>query len=96
MTGTSGSMEIGGTNRRKASRPLNGWDRIYKHHAMFIRENESGYDNLYYGGSEGAFVTTRKKREPGETRQILDVPVSDIVCYDLDGDGMDEIAIIGS
>lgn len=37
---------------------------------------------------------TTRKNGTWETRQILDVPVSDIVCYDLDGDGMDEIAII--
>lgn len=91
---TAGSMEIG---RYEPEEGVSSFERvrdgIYKHHAMFIRKNESGYDDLYYGGSEGAFVTTRKNGT-WETRQILDVPVSDIVCYDLDGDGMDEIAII--
>ena len=91
---TSGSMEIGRYDPKEGVSSFEQvQDGIYKHHAMFIRKNESGYDDLYYGGSEGAFVTTRKNGT-WETRQILDVPVSDIVCHDLDGDGKDEIAII--
>ena len=49
---TSGSMEIG---RYEPEEGVSSFERvrdgIYKHHAMFIRKNESGYDDLYYGGS---------------------------------------------
>lgn len=91
---TSGSMEIGRYDSNKGVETFEQiQDGIYKHHAMFVKKNESGYDDLYFGGSEGAFVTTRQNG-CWVTRQILEVPISDLVCYDLDGDGKDEIAII--
>lgn len=90
----AGSMEIG--EYRKEQGAFN-FERvqegIYKHHAMFVKKNKNGYDDLYYGGSEGAFLTERKNGG-WETTKLLSAPVSDLTCLDLDGDGKDEIVII--
>lgn len=91
---TPGSMEIGRYDRDTG---IQGFERvqdgIYQHHAMFVTRNREGYDDLYYGGREGAYRTVRSHGQ-WETRQLLTVPVSDLVCLDLDGDGDEEIAII--
>ena len=91
---TSGTMEIGLYKKDEENIGLQQvCDGIYKHHAMFIKKNKEGYDDLYYGGTSGAFRTVRKNGE-WLTEQLLSVPISDIVVEDLDGDGNDEIAII--
>lgn len=91
---TSGTMEIGkyisgntGVEMQKI------YDGVTKHHAMFISKNRNGYDDLYFGGSQGVF-TARYQNKKWQTEQLLDVPTSDIVYLDLDGDGKEELAII--
>jgi len=69
------------------------YEGVFKHHAMFVRKNQAGYDDLYFGGTEGCFRTVRRDGQ-WVTERILDVPTSDIVVWDLDGDGVDELAII--
>lgn len=89
-----GSMEIGRYDPDSGIfKPERVQDGIFKHHAMFVKKNQAGYDDLYYGGSEGAFLTVRKNGR-WETKKLLDAEVSDLICFDLDGDGNDEIAII--
>lgn len=91
---TSGTMEIGFYDKDKEKMGFEQvCDGIFKHHAMFVKRNAWGYDDLYYGGTAGAFRTVRKDGA-WVTEQLLSVPVSDIVVEDLDGDGRDEIAII--
>lgn len=68
-------------------------DGIYKHHAMYIKENENGFDDLYYGGSDGVFQTIRRN-ERWISRKLIDIPVSDIVSEDIDGDGKNELVVI--
>ena len=65
---------------------------IFKHHAMLTEPSGEG-DIVYYGGTEGLF---RTRRENGRwvTDRMLDVPTSDIVYTDLDGDGERELAVI--
>lgn len=91
---TAGSMEIG---RYDSELGVRHFERvqgeIHKHHAMFVKKNAEGYDDLYYGGSEGAFSTIRINGK-WETKKLLSVSISDLVCFDLDGDGRDEIAVI--
>lgn len=69
------------------------YDGIFKHHAMQVVKNADGYDDLYFGGTEGCFRTTRQGMT-WLTEKLLDVPTSDIAVFDLDGDGQEEIAII--
>lgn len=91
---TAGSMEIG---RYDPEKGVLSFERvqgdIFKHHAMFVKKNAEGFDDLYYGGSGGAYRTTRRNGQ-WVTEQLLSLPVSDLVCLDLDGDGVDEIAVI--
>lgn len=91
---TSGTMEIGAYHRGESHISMEQiWDGVNKHHAMFVKENPDGYDDLYFGGTEGVF---RSSRQEGvwKTERLLDVPTSDIVVWDLDGDGREELAII--
>lgn len=91
---TSGTMEIGRYTQDRCAvnfEPV--FDGIFKHHAMYIKKNQDGYDDLYYGGEEAVFCTTRKSGV-WVTKKLLDVPASDIVYEDLDGDGKEELAII--
>lgn len=69
------------------------YDGVFKHHAMQVRKNAAGYDDLYFGGTEGCFRTVRRNGT-WVTERILDVPTSDIALLDLDGDGREELAII--
>jgi len=69
------------------------YEGVYKHHAMQVKRNAAGYDDLYFGGTEGCFRVTRQ-RGGWVTEKLLDVPTSDIVVFDLDGDGREELAII--
>nr|WP_325212793.1 hypothetical protein [uncultured Oscillibacter sp.] len=69
------------------------YDGVFKHHAMQVRKNAAGHDDLYFGGTEGCFRTTRLKGS-WVTERILDVPTSDIALLDLDGDGREELAVI--
>lgn len=90
----AGSMQIGrytpGTDHVELETV---YDGVFKHHAMYVRRNQAGYDDLYFGGTEGVFCTRRKNGQ-WITEHVLDVPASDIVVYDLDGDGQEELAII--
>ncbi len=65
---------------------------IVKHHAMLVEKRPEG-DIVYYGGDQGLF---RSVRENGRwmTDRLLDVPTSEIVFEDLDGDGVRELAIV--
>lgn len=91
---TPGSMEIGRYDKETGIREFERvQDGIYQHHAMFVVKNSEGYDDLYYGGREGAYCTVRKNGR-WETRQLLNIPVSDLVYLDLDGDGKEELAVI--
>lgn len=65
---------------------------IFKHHAMLVEPSSDG-DILYYGGIEGTFCTVRRN-DSWETVRMLDVPTSEIVYTDLDGDGKRELAIV--
>lgn len=66
---------------------------IFKHHAMQTVSNREGFDELYFGGTEGCFKVTRKAGQ-WICEQVLDIPTSEIVVYDLDGDGERELAVI--
>lgn len=91
---TSGTVEVGKyepDSGHVAMKQI--YDGVMKHHAMYVAKNEDGFDDLYFGGTEGVFRTRQKSGE-WETEQLLNVPTSDIVCMDLDGDGEKELAII--
>lgn len=91
---TSGSMEIAHYDPEAGATEFEQVQGgIWKHHAMFVKKNDAGFDDLYYGGTEGVFRSVRKNGS-WETEQLLSVPTSDIVCVDLDGDGKDELTII--
>ena len=68
-------------------------DGIFKHHAMQVKPGADGYDELYFGGTEGCFRTVRQNGQ-WVTEQLLDIPTSDIEFWDLDGDGREELAVI--
>ncbi len=90
----SGTMEIGAYHRGETQILMEQiQDGVNKHHAMFVKETPDGYDDLYFGGAEGVF---RSYRQNGawRTEQLIDVPASDIVVWDLDGDGQEELAVI--
>ena len=69
------------------------YDGIFRHHAMYVKKNDQGYDDLYVGGTEGVFRCVRQGAHWAVTK-ILSIPTSDIVVFDFDGDGVDELAII--
>ena len=60
---------------------------------MQVKSGADGYDELYFGGTEGCFRTIRRNGQ-WVTTQLLNVPTSDIALWDLDGDGQEELAII--
>ncbi len=91
---TSGTMEIGKYDPSEEKIEMKQiYDGVTKHHAMFVSKDSNGNDDLFFGGTEGTF---RAHYLHGEWKvdQILDVPTSDIVYVDLDGDGKKELAII--
>ncbi len=91
---TSGPLEIAPYDRDMTSLEFEQvYPGIFKHHAMFVKKNDRGFDDLYFGGTEGAFCARRVDGK-WKVEQLLSVPTSDIVVADLDGDGEDEIAII--
>ncbi len=90
---TAGTLEIAPFSGKAAGAFEVVQDGTYKHHAMFIAENEDGYDDLFYGGTAGTFRTVRRDGA-WVTERMIDVPTSDIVFTDLDGDGEEELAII--
>ena len=65
---------------------------LFKHHAMLTERRPEG-DILYFGGTEGTYSAVRENGEWKITR-LLDVPTSEIVFEDLDGDGERELAIV--
>ncbi len=65
---------------------------LFKHHAMLIEKDSAG-DILYFGGTEGLFSAVRENGS-WKVSRLLDVPTSEIVYTDLDGDGKREIAIV--
>lgn len=91
---TSGTMEIGKYDPTKDEVEMKQiYDGVTKHHAMFVARNKEGFDDLYFGGTEGVFRATCKDGE-WNVEHLLSVPTSDIVYMDLDGDGKEELAII--
>lgn len=68
-------------------------DDIHKHHAMLVRRDSRGDDEIFYGGEEGAF-RAKYTGTGWKTEKILDIPVSEIVKADLDNDGKEELAVI--
>lgn len=68
-------------------------DGIFKHHAMQVKPGADGFDELYFGGTEGCFRTVRQNGQ-WITERLLDINTSDIALWDLDGDGQGELAII--
>lgn len=91
---TSGTMEIGKYDPTKDKVEMEQiYDGVTKHHAMFVARNKEGFDDLYFGGTEGVFRATCKDGE-WNVEHLLSVPTSDIVYMDLDGDGKEELAII--
>ena len=65
---------------------------LFKHHAMLVEPRPEG-DILYFGGTEGVFEC-RRENGSWKITQLLDVPTSEIVWTDLDGDGERELAIV--
>lgn len=91
---TPGSLKIGRYDPNMEQLSLETvYEGVFKHHAMQIRKNEAGCDELFFGGTEGCFRTVRS-RQDWVTERLLDVPTSDIAIFDLDGDGQEELAII--
>ncbi|MDO4632708.1 MAG: hypothetical protein Q4B01_02500 [Eubacteriales bacterium] len=90
---TKGPMEIGAYSKDETVRFEEIQDGILKHHAMYLKKNKKGYDDLFFGGEDGVFLA---QRESGiwKVEKLLDVPTSDIVFEDLDGDGVEELVII--
>ena len=64
---------------------------FFQNHGFFRAENL-----VYIGAREGAFCITPPAKAGGEwaVEQVLSFPVSDLAVYDIDGDGVDEIACI--
>lgn len=90
----AGTLEIGrydGNNPQPVDFELL-CEGIHKHHALWVK-NVDGADELYYGGTEGVFHSFQRNGV-WCTEQIFSAEVSDIVVEDLDGDGVDELAII--
>lgn len=91
---TSGTMEMGTYNPNEEHAHMKQiWDGINKHHAMFVKQNAQGFDDLYFGGSEGVFYSSYLDGA-WITKQIIDVPTSDVIVWDLDEDGKEEVVII--
>lgn len=91
---TSGTMEVGRYDPLKEKVEMKQiYDGVTRHHAMFVCNNADGSEDLFFGGTEGVF---RAHDENGEWKveHLLDVPTSDIVYMDLDGDGKKELVII--
>ncbi len=68
-------------------------EAITKHHAMWVHDNGDGTDDVYVGGSEGIYRCYMEE-DIWKTEKILEAEVSDIAIADLDGDGLEELAII--
>lgn len=91
---TSGTMEIGKYEAGKKNIEMKQiYDGVFKHHAMFIAKNKEGYDDLYFGGTEGVFAATCEE-DVWKVKKLLNIPTSDIVYLDLDEDGTEELAVI--
>ena len=61
---TSGTMEIGKYDPSKDKVEMRQiYDGVTKHHAMFVAKNKEGFDDLYFGGTEGVFRATCKDGE---------------------------------
>lgn len=69
-------------------------DGIVKHHAMYVKQNENGWDDLYVGGENGVFHLTYAGNQRWNTQKIAPYAASDICLYDLDGDGQEELILI--
>lgn len=65
---------------------------LFKHHAM-LTERTPGGDILYFGGTEGTYSAVRENGR-WKIERLLDVPTSEIVYEDLDGDGDRELAVV--
>ncbi len=91
---TTGTMEIGKYDPSEEKIEMKQiYDGVTKHHAMFVSKQKKGIESLFFGGTEGVFQAQLQNGE-WSVEQLLDVPTSDIVYMDLDGDGKNELAII--
>lgn len=71
-------------------------DGITKNHGMYHGPHDDLAQVVIVTGVEGAFELIPPEDVDGEwaVRQLLDVEVSEIRCYDIDGDGVDELITI--
>jgi hypothetical protein len=67
---------------------------ITKNHGMFLRRKQEG-EEVFVSGEEGVFsIQVAKVGEEWHSEKILDTATGDVVLYDLDGDGQEEILAI--
>jgi len=71
-------------------------DGVTKNHGMYCGPHDELKQVVMVTGVEGVFELTPPKKADGQwiTRKLLDHEVSEVRCYDLDGDGIDELITI--
>lgn len=70
-------------------------DQMYRNHGYWLHQSPEG-DEAVVCSDEGVFVFAPPERAGAgwEIRQIADMPVSDAVLLDMDGDGSEELLIM--
>lgn len=70
-------------------------DGMIKNHGYTVKR-EKGMDQAIISCENGVyrFIPPREKGDEWEITQLLELPASDAVLVDLDGDGVDELAVI--
>jgi len=68
-------------------------DDIGKNHALYVRRNTQGYDDVFAGGSNGVFKCSYASGA-WEVHKLIDNPTSEITIDDIDEDGCEEMVIV--